>query len=263
MKRPVILLGLAVTAFGGVLLAQESPEDVREFRSKSGTRMKAMVVGIDPSGKVLLQRYAPSAVSLKSLSPEDQAYVREWQERHAKEQEFIRDGWLNERYRDPGITILKGTMRTLEDGKWKPYEPANVENLRYVAYYFTKEWEEDRFIKSVSDTYKKLRKRYDTVEVVYLTLGKSDEAVRNYIEEKDVEFPVLDPSASGLLRTDAVGALFKGTYPQLVVVDRQANVKADSFVGKNEASTFSETLEAFEKLARDAAREQKATTENP
>jgi hypothetical protein len=61
----------------------------------------------------------------------------------------------------------------------------------------------------------------------------------------------------GLLRRDVVQTLFKGTYPQLVVIDRKANVLADSNRGKDERSQYVETLEMMEKLVRTALREEK------
>ena len=238
-------------------LAQVSPE-VREFRSKAGSRLKAMIVGVDDVGRVLLQRYAPTAVPLESLSEEDRAYVRAWQERQEKEQAWIREGRLNEQYQDPGLAILKDTLRTLEDDKWKPYAPENVDNLQLIAYYFTQEHPDDRFINLLSDAYVKLRRRTDVIEVVYVTLGNSEKAVRDYVKSKEFRFPVLDPAATGLLRTDVVGTLFKGSYPQLVVVDRKATVKADSSRGQDDPSQLTETLEQMKKLARAAARAPKS-----
>ncbi|MFT5407096.1 MAG: hypothetical protein ACI9DF_005968 [Verrucomicrobiales bacterium] len=254
--RPLPFLAVAVLSMATIGHAQEAPE-VREFKSKSGSKLKAMIIGMDDTGKALLQPYKPNAVPMNSLSKEDQVYIKEWKERQAKEKEWVRQGWLNEQYQDPGITILKDSMRTLEKDKWKPYEPQNIENLKIIAYYFTKEAREDKFISQVSETYKKLRKRTDVMEVVYVTLGASDKAVRDYVRSKELEFPVLDPSMMGLLRRDVVQSLFKGTYPQLVVIDRKANLLADSAPKKDERSKSTETLETFEKLVRAAMRDEK------
>ncbi len=246
-----------VSALAALILATPSPAqetnpDVREFRSKSGSRLKAMIVGMDPSGKVLLQPYAPKAIPLASLSEEDQEYVRAWQKKHALTQEWVRQGERAEQYKDPGITLLKDTLRTLEGETWKPYEPRNVKNLQYVAYYFTKEHPDDEFIHDLSDSYEKMRNRSEVVEVVYITLGTSDQAVKNYVKEKEFAFPVLESASIGLVNSSIVGQLFKGAYPQLVVVDRKGNVQANSFRGKNETPQLIDTLEQLEKMVRRA-----------
>ena len=57
-------------------------------------------------------------------------------------------------------------------------------------------------------------------------------------------------------------ASFKNVYPQLVVMDRLAQVKADSFKGRNEDPDHRGALEILEKLVRDASREEKAKS-NP
>ena len=236
---------------------------VHEFRSKSGTKMKAMVLGTDASGKLLLQPYAPKAVPLESLRPEDQAFAKAEQARLAKEAEFIRQGWLNFNYADPGINIMKDSLRLLsKEGKWVPYEPEDVQKLRYVAYYFNKEHDKDKFISELSDAYKKMRKRSPHVEVVYVSIGDSDKAVREYVKAKKFEFPVYDPSLGGLLSQSAAMASFKNVYPQLVVMDRLAHVKADSFKGRNEDPDHRGALEILEKLVREASREEKAKS-NP
>lgn len=235
---------------------EEKPSaNVHEFRSKSGTTMKATVLGLDEDGKVLLQPHTPRAVAMESLRPEDQEFVKAEQERLTKEAEFIRQGWLDLNYADPGISILKDSMRLLgKDGKWEPYEPKDVTQLEYVAYYFNKEFPEDRFIEQLSSAYKKLRKRSPHVEVVYISIGDSDKAVRDYVESKKFEFPVYDPSLKGLLRTSPIMSHFKNVYPQLIVVDRQGQLKANSFKGANERSDARGTLDTLEKLARETAR---------
>ena len=232
---------------------------VHEFRSKSGSKMKAMVLGTDETGKVLLQPYAPRAVPLESLHPDDQEFAKSEQERLAKEAEFIRKGWLDFHYADPGISTLKDSLRLLsKDGEWVPYEPEDVEKLRYVAYYFNKEHDEDKFISELSDAYRKMRKRSPHIEVVYVSIGNSDQAVRDYVKLKKFEFPVYDPRLRGLLNQSPIITTFKSVYPQLVVVDRLAQVKADSFKGRNEKSDYRGALETLEKLVRDATREEKA-----
>lgn len=255
MKSPFqwFLFPLIAVALATPSPAEEEPE-VREFRSKSGSRLKAIIVGVDPSGKVLLQRYAPTAVPLNSLSEEDQAFVEAWKERQAKEQKWIQNGELDEHYADPGISLLKGTLRTLENGNWKPYEPENVENLQLVAYYFSKEHPDDGFIHDLSRSYEKMRRRTDAVEVVYITLGTSDQAVRDYVKEKKLAFPVLDPASIGLINNSVVASLYKGAYPQMVVLDRSAAVKADSFRGNGETPKLGDTLDQLEDLVREAGR---------
>lgn len=251
-----------ITLFATVLTSSgdEDPNpSVHEFRSKSGSKMKAIVLGTDASGKVLLQPYAPKAVPLESLRPEDQEFAKAEQERLTKEAEFIRQGWLDFNYADPGINVLKDAMRLLsKDGNWVPYEPADVRKLQYVAYYFTKEADDDKFLSQLSDSYKKMRKRSPHVEVVYISLGDSDKAVREYVKSTKFEFPVYDPSLKGLLKQSSVSSAFKGTYPQLVVMDRLAQVKADSFKGRDERSDRRGALDTLEKLVRDATREEKA-----
>jgi hypothetical protein len=251
-----------ITLSATVLIAtgdERSPAKVHEFRSKSGSKMKAIVLGTDDSGKVLLQPYAPKAVPLESLHPDDQAFAKAEQERLAKEAEFIRQGWLDLHYADQGISTLKDSLRLLsKDGEWVPYEPEDVEKLRYVAYYFNKEHEEDKFIAELSDAYRKMRKRSPHVEVVYVSIGNSDKAVRDYVKSKKFEFPVYDPRLRGLLNQSPIISTFKSVYPQLVVVDRQAQVKADSFKGRNEKSDHRGALETLEKLVREASRAEKA-----
>lgn len=235
--------------------AQENPK-VREFRSKSGAKLKAMIVGFDESGKVLLQRYAPNAVPLSSLNEEDQAFIKQWKERESLAAEWVREGELATYYQDPGVSLLNGTLRTLkEDGTWEPYQPKNPKNLQLVAYYFSKEHPDDKFIEELSDSYEKMRKRSDVVEVVYITLGTSDKAVKDYAKEKEFAFPVLDPASIGKVNSSVVGGLFKGAYPQMVVLDRKAAVKVDSFRGKDETPQLIDTLEQLEKMVRRASRE--------
>lgn len=246
---PLLCLGLPLTGF-----AQSETPEVREFRAKSGSRLKAMIVGMDPSGKVLLQRYAPNAVPLNSLSEEDQAYIKEWQERHEKEKAWIREGARSETYKDLGLSILKDTLRTLDGDKWKVYEPKNPNNIQMVAYYFNKEHPEDGFVDDLSKSYEKMRERSDVVEVVYITLGTSDQAVRDYVKAKEFVFPVLNPASIGLVNNSIVANLFKGQYPQLVVVDRKGKTLIDSFRGKNEEPQLLDTLEQLEKMVRKAAR---------
>ncbi|MEN9023061.1 MAG: thioredoxin-like domain-containing protein [Verrucomicrobiales bacterium] len=251
-----------ITVFATIFISSgdEKPKpSVHEFRSKSGSKMKAIVLGTDDSGKVLLQPYGPRAVPLESLHPDDQEFAKAEQERLTKEAEFIRQGWLDFHYADPGISVLKDSLRLLnKDGDWVPYEPEDVQKLQYVAYYFTKEHDEDKFIGELSNAYRKMRKRSPHVEVVYISLGDSDKAVRDYVKLKKIEFPVYDPSLKGLLNQSAIITAFKGVYPQLVVVDRLALVKADSFKGRNEKSDHRGALDTLEKLIRDVIREEKA-----
>ena len=57
----------------------QSPPEIREFKSQSGSRLKAMILGIDDAGRVLLQPYSAKAVPLSSLSEEDQTFIKAWQ----------------------------------------------------------------------------------------------------------------------------------------------------------------------------------------
>lgn len=238
----------------------QAPPEVREFRSQSGSRLKAMIIGMDPSGKALLQPYTAKAVPLNSLSEEDQAYINAWKERKAKEQSWIEEGEMASFYADPGVSLLRGNLRKLQDGNWQPYETANPVGLHYVAYYFSKEHLDDQFILEMSETYEKLRKRSDLFEIVYITLGTSDQAVKDYVKEKEFAFPVLDPSSIGVVNESVVGGLFKGSYPQMVVIDRKAAVQVDSFRGKDETPQLMDTLEQLEKLVIKATRDQKRQT---
>ena len=72
-----------ITVFATILISSgdEKPKpSVHEFRSKSGSKMKAIVLGTDDSGKVLLQPYGPRAVPLESLHPDDQEFAKAEQE---------------------------------------------------------------------------------------------------------------------------------------------------------------------------------------
>lgn len=259
MKRPFPFLAIPLAAtllFGGPALAQ-SPPEVREFKSQSGSRLKAMILGIDDSGRVLLQPYSAKAVPLTSLSAEDQAFVEAWKQRKADEAQWIDEGERASYYRDPGVSLLNGTLRTLDGSAWKPYEPADPSNLRYVAYYFSREHPDDEFLDAVSEAYEKLRKKSELFEVVYITLGTSDQDVKDYAKSKEFAFPVFDPSSIGLINKSVVGGLFRGRYPQMVVVDRNAAVQVDSFRGKDETPQLLDTLEQFEEMVTKATREQK------
>ena len=221
-----------------------------------------LVVGVDDDGNALLQRYRPTKVPLKSLSDEDQAFLKQWKHDHAKEMAWIKDARLTEQYRDPGIRDLKGSLVFLDDGEWVPYEPESPEDLQFVVYYFSQEPDPgtDGVIQGVSDLYKKLQKRSNHVEIVYFTLGSPDKKVKAYAAAEKFEFPVMLPNLAHLARrADPIASsLFKGTYPQLVVVDRKGQMIADSFQSKEKNGNYAEALNTLEKRLREFQRGKKA-----
>ena len=257
--NPRCLSILLMMGLLGTSIAEETPASAperRDFRSKSGKKLTASIAGFDADGKVLLQPSEPRAVPLTSLHADDQAYIKEWQELKEKEAEFIREGWLNYHYTDPAIKILKGNMRLLgKDDQWEPYSPTDITQVKYIGYYFSNEFPEDSFIKQVSDSYRRLKKRSPHIEVVYISYGETNKALKEYIKDKKLEMPILDLTARSQLRSDMVGSLFKRVVPQFVVVDRQGQVKADSHKGKDERADLKGTLDTLEKLAKEAVRE--------
>ncbi len=255
----LFLLALSI-ALPGSFAQDETPPEVQEWRSKKGSKLKAMILDVDEGGTITFQTYKPTKVPLKALREEDQAAVRAWQKRQAQEKEWIRQGYLTEVYKDPAMSILKESLRKVEKGKLVPYEPKNAENLQVIAFYFNKEFPDDQFINVLSDAYRKLHRRTDTFEVVYVTLGNSEKDVISYIEQKKVEFPVLDPVVANAIRRHTVGQRFKGTYPQLVVVNRMADLLADSNKDNENKSQFQDALEGMEDAVKKAMREQKNPT---
>ncbi len=238
----------------------KTPENVHEFQSKKGTKLRALVIGVDDDGNALLQRYSPTKVPLKSLSDEDQAFLNQWKIDHAKEVAWVKDARLTELYKDPGIRAIKGNLRFLDDDEWVVHEPKDPNDLQFVVYYFSQEPEQDGVIGGLSDLYKKLSKRSNHVECVYMSLGSGDKKVKDYVAREGFEFPVMVPSQSiTVMRTDPiVSSLFKGTYPQLVVVDRRGQVIADSFRTKEDNGHFSDALNTLEKKVREFQRSKKS-----
>lgn len=251
----ICLLSIVTASLPGSLWAQD-PGDVREWRSR-GKSVEAMILGVE-GNQVILQPYSPVKVPLESLSESDQAFAKAWQERHQKDQELLAQARLAEIYSAEAIKPLQGNLTKLDRSErvaeLEKYEIEKPENLRVIGYYFSNAGApNDRYLPEVNKTYTRLRKRTNVFEIIYVSVDDSEKALEASIKGNGVEFPVFDFVLGR--RIPFFGTIYKGMIPQLVIVDKDGKVLADSLVAKDSPPNFAEALKVLEKQVRIARRE--------
>lgn len=222
--------------------------------------MRGEIVGVK-EGQVLIRPVAqPKAIPISSLSKRDQEFIELWKKNEAARLATARAIETERFLNTPLLMALKGNLQKLEDEKLVAYDIPSPSKLSLIAVYYTAGNYQGKKIanpvlKDMSKRYKRLARRYSHFEMVLFPFDERETDLVKFMDEEKLLFPTLKHAAVTQESGMAVRAAFGGTFPALMLMDREGKVlvnSADNGDGKQPVN-WSSVLDKIEDEIRDRA----------
>ena len=126
--------------------------------------------------------------------------------------------------------LLKSGLLKNSKSRLKPYKDPQFGAKKYYAIYFSAHWcgPCHRFTPTLVDFYNDVKKKYpDDFELVFMSRGKSSGAMKKYVRQYDMPWPVVKFSKA---RNHKLLKHMGRGIPSLVILDGDGKVISDSYV---------------------------------
>ena len=116
----------------------------------------------------------------------------------------------------------------LVDAKGQPYKNAQLDDSRIFVFYYGASWCVPcrQFAPSLVQYINLVKPKNPRFSVVFLDGDKGPEQMQAYMQQEQMPWPAIRMNAPNM--PAIVSTYFKDTLPQLVIIDRQGNLLADS-----------------------------------
>jgi nucleoredoxin len=190
--------------------------------------MEAKLVRVENDDAVfLLSSGMRTSFAVADLSDADQKFIKEAQATaEAKSPAASTSTELEE----TKLTKWLSTRLVARDGKRvKRFRESKVPQADYIAFYFSASWCPPckAFTPKLVDFYNKTRGKHENFELVYVSSDSNEEAQGKYMIDYKMPWPAVDYDD---VKDKMVRKYAGSGIPCLVVVDRDGNVLADSYV---------------------------------
>lgn len=229
----------------------------RTWTSSSGSTMRGEIVGVK-DGKVLIRPVAPAKpIPISSLSKRDQEFIANWQKEEAARLKTAKAIDLERHMNTPLLKAIKGNLQKIEDKKLVDYDIPNPGKLSLIAVYYTaNNWEGKKVanpaLKDLSKLYRRLVRRYPHFELVLYPLDERETDLIEFMEEEEILFPTLKHAEVMKEAGMAVRATFGGSFPALMLMDREGKVLVNSAEKPDgKPMTWSSVIDKIEDVVKD------------
>jgi nucleoredoxin len=125
-----------------------------------------------------------------------------------------------------------GHLMVLEDGKTKSFDSSTLQNVKYVAFYYSASWCAPcrAFTPKLVDFYKEFKAQHPNFELIFVCHDHDESAMVNYMKTDGMTWPAVRFSDISNSRLGANKYCGSG-IPDLVLVDENGKVLSDSFNG--------------------------------
>ena len=228
--RPFTLSGALTLALGAFYSVASADDNVREWRSASGAVVKGELIEVRDGKAIIRPATKLIEAPLDKLAQTDQEYVTAW----AKKQERIladraEADLLLAKTKPLGKALIGRTV-IIRDKQLVPYEVKDVSMLDYVLLYLTQEGVTND-VDTLNRLYKRLKSRYDNVEFVAMSFGKTTAEANQTLVDAGVEFPIVPQNFLNSEGAEALSQLYtRKIVPQIAVIDAAGQIVADSYL---------------------------------
>lgn len=129
----------------------------------------------------------------------------------------------------PIPAALKNIMVKVEGGKFADYKIKK--EPQFYAFYFSAHWCPPcrKFTPKLVDFYNQMKRDYDNFEIIFVSNDRSEEAMLEYMEWGSMPWPAVRFQA--IFDATEINKYAGPGIPSLVVVDKDGNILANSFIG--------------------------------
>ncbi len=217
--RSISLL-LVATCFLGA-------EDLRTWHTITGGHFEAKLVEVH-STRVTLANEAGKTIDfpITDLRPSDQSYIRSWQQSQTEASAEAGQGVdLSAEWPDFTRKVFKDLVY-LKGRRLSRYSPEPAAKPEYFAFYRSAHWCPPcrGFTPGLVDYYDMYKLKGAPFELVFISSDKSEEAMEEYMDEYDMEWPAFEYGEN----KDIVSRNGNG-IPNLIVTDAEGNKLFDSY----------------------------------
>lgn len=209
-------------------IALTSSMSARTWTDSKGRSMEAELLKVEDSEAVFLMSSGMrTRFAIADLSDADQKFIKE----SAAETEAASPAaQASTELEETKLTKWLNTRLVARDGKRvKRFRESKVPQSDYIAFYYSASWCPPckAFTPKLVDFYNEKRGKHDNFELVYVSSDSNEEAQEKYMVDYEMPWPAVDYDD---VKNKMVREYAGSGIPCLVVVDRDGNVLADSYV---------------------------------
>ncbi len=216
-----------IPIFALLSIALCSTASARIWTDNKGRSMEADLIRVENGDAVfLLSSGMRTRFAVAELSDADQQFIKETQTAEVESAATSTGAELEE----TNLTKWLSTRLIARDGKSvKRFRESKVPQAEYIAFYYSASWCPPckAFTPKLVEFYNKNRAKHDNFELVYVSSDSNEEAQEKYMLDYKMPWPAVK---YGDVKNKIVGKYAGSGIPCLVVVDRDGNVLADSYV---------------------------------
>lgn len=227
------ILPLCLAAFvSAVLLTPALEATSRTWTNKDGKTMEAEILNLQGDTVTFRRDGRTYNYAIANLSAKDQQEARKWAREN---EEKIRQAEAQRKVAD----ALKGNLVRVQGVSLREVPPADVENKRLVAFYYSAQWcgPCKAFTPDLVKFYNRIKRQHPEFEIVFVSSDRTPGAMETYMKEYRMEFPAVRYDRRGSI--DVVSSNKPRGIPHLVLVDGSGRILAGG-PGKGARATLRE-----------------------
>lgn len=205
-----------------------STASARTWTDNKGRSMEAELVRIENGDAVfLLSSGMRTRFAVADLSDADQKFIKD---STATAEAASPAASTRTELEETKLTKWLNTRLVAREGKSvKRFRESKVPQSDYIAFYYSASWCPPckAFTPKLVDFYNKTRSKHDNFELVYISSDSNEDAQEKYMVDYEMPWPAVK---YGDAKDKMVREYAGSGIPCLVVVDRDGNVLADSYV---------------------------------
>lgn len=222
MKYPIQIIALLTIVLTSISFA-------RTWTDQKGRSMEADLIRVEDGDAVFqMSNGMRTRFAIADLSDEDQSYITE--NHVAKDASSTAAAEETSELEETALTKWLDSRLVALDGKRvKRFRDSKIPQAEYIAFYYSASWCPPcrKFTPKLVDFYNENREEHENFELVYVSSDSNEEAQEKYMEDYEMPWPAVKYGNA----KDKIVRKYAGKgIPCLVVVDRQGEVIADSYV---------------------------------